>query len=99
MAYLVFAASTSYENTKNVVEEDKPTIGKDEKEVSIKVVSELDITVGEEEEAEYREFMEELEKALQQQVESGKLLSADDDNFMQESSWGLQSANSNSYVV
>ncbi|XP_024404014.1 uncharacterized protein [Physcomitrium patens] len=91
--------STSYENTKNVVEEDKPTIGKDEKEVSIKVVSELDITVGEEEEAEYREFMEELEKALQQQVESGKLLSADDDNFMQESSWGLQSANSNSYVV
>lgn len=64
MVYFVFVVLIFYENIKNVVEEDKLIIGKDEKEVSIKVVSELDIIVGEEEEVEYREFMEELEKVF-----------------------------------
>jgi membrane associated rhomboid family serine protease len=89
----------SYEDIKKAVEEGKQSTVNEEKEVTIKVAGASETSAEEDEELEYRELMKELEKALQQQAESGKLLSAENENFMQGSSWGLQAATPNSYFV
>jgi len=78
------------------VQESKESLYKeDEKKVNIKIIS--NSPVEEEEEAEYRELMEELEKALEQQAASGNTL--DREELLPGSSWGLQAGNSNSYLV
>ena len=69
----------------------------EEKRVNIKIISASNSSVEEEEEAEYKELMEELEKALEQQAANGTTL--DTENLLPGSSWGLQAGNSNSYLV
>jgi len=83
---------------KQAVEEKKGGLDKEEeKKINIKIISTSDSPVEEEEEAEYRELMEELEKALEQQAATGNTLDRED--LLPGSSWGLQAGNSNSYLV
>lgn len=69
----------------------------DEKKVNIKIISASNSPLEEDAEEEYRELMEELEKALEQQAAAGNIV--DSDSLLNGSAWGLQGGNSTSYLV
>jgi membrane associated rhomboid family serine protease len=69
----------------------------DEKKVNIKIISASNSPLEEDEEEEYRELMEELEKALEQQAAAGNTI--DSESLLNGSAWGLQGGNSTSYLV
>ena len=93
------AVVSADEEIKKAPEENKLGVGnEDEKKVSIKIISATNTPIEEDEEADYKELMEELEKALEHQAASGNTFENSED-FLPGSSWGLQPGNSNSYLV
>lgn len=94
-----YAVVSEDEEIKKVPEENKLSVGnEEEKKLNIKIISASNTPREEDEEAEYKELMEELEKALEQQAASGNSFE-DSENFLPGSSWGLQAGNTNSYLV
>jgi hypothetical protein len=94
-----YAVVSEDEEVKIVSEENKLSVSsEEEKKVNIKIIAASNTPIEEDEEAEYKELMEELEKALEQQAASGNTFE-DNEGFLPGSSWGLQAGNSNSYLV
>lgn len=97
--HYVCAVVSVEEEVQKVLEENKVSVGsEDEKKVNIKIIASSTTPVEEDEEAEYKELMDELEKALEQQAASGNTFE-ESEGFLPGSSWGLQAGNSDSYLV
>jgi hypothetical protein len=77
--------------------EEKEKEKEEDKRVKIEIISASDASSEEEEEAEYRELLQELEKALEQGAESEES-NTEGGSFLSPS-WGFQAGQSNSYVV